>query len=292
MAETVQVNKPAPFLEAGGKTLLDLVTKQTGKPVQTAGFAPSVAGADPFTQQAQQAAASQAGLGTLSFDSTGAVSGIAAGTGLAGYQPYLTGAADLRGPGAGTGTGSVASYMSPYTTNVIDAMKQQMADTKAQQDTARSAQALQAGAFGGSRAGVQQSVADTEYNQALAAMVAQQNAMAYQQAVGARQADQQTNLGLAQLQPQLAAQNIGQLGGMGTSGLAYRQAITDADAQTAKLAAYEPYQRYGFFGEQLTGLMGGYPGGTRMTSAPSASPLQQALGMGISGAALYKGLTG
>tara|TARA_R100001594_G_scaffold71950_1_gene106523 strand:- start:5231 stop:6109 length:879 start_codon:yes stop_codon:yes gene_type:complete len=292
MAETVQVNKPAPFLEAGGKTLLDLVTKQTGTPVQTAGFAPSVAGADPFTQQAQQAAASQAGLGTLSFDSTGAVSGIAAGTGLAGYQPYLTGAADLRGPGAGTGTGSVASYMSPYTTNVIDAMKQQMADTKAQQDTARSAQALQAGAFGGSRAGVQQSVADTEYNQALAAMVAQQNAMAYQQAVGARQADQQTNLGLAQLQPQLAAQNIGQLGGMGTSGLAYRQAITDADAQTAKLAAYEPYQRYGFFGEQLTGLMGGYPGGTRMTSAPSASPLQQALGMGISGAALYKGLTG
>ena len=292
MAETVQVNKPAPFLEAGGKTLLDLVKKQTGTPVQTAGFAPSVAGADPFTQQAQQAAASQAGLGTLSFDSTGAVSGIAAGTGLAGYQPYLTGAADLRGPGAGTGTGSVASYMSPYTTNVIDAMKQQMADTKAQQDTARSAQALQAGAFGGSRAGVQQSVADTEYNQALAAMVAQQNAMAYQQAVGARQADQQTNLGLAQLQPQLAAQNIGQLGGMGTSGLAYRQAITDADAQTAKLAAYEPYQRYGFFGEQLTGLMGGYPGGTRMTSAPSASPLQQALGMGISGAALYKGLTG
>ena len=292
MAETVQVNKPAPFLEAGGKTLLDLVTKQTGTPVQTAGFAPSVAGADPFTQQAQQAAASQAGLGTLSFDSTGAVSGIAAGTGLAGYQPYLTGAADLRGPGAGTGTGSVASYMSPYTTNVIDAMKQQMADTKAQQDTARSAQALQAGSFGGSRAGVQQSVADTEYNQALAAMVAQQNAMAYQQAVGARQADQQTNLGLAQLQPQLAAQNIGQLGGMGTSGLAYRQAITDADAQTAKLAAYEPYQRYGFFGEQLTGLMGGYPGGTRMTSAPSASPLQQALGMGISGAALYKGLTG
>ena len=292
MAETVQVNKPAPFLEAGGKTLLDLVTKQTGTPVQTAGFAPSVAGADPFTQQAQQAAASQAGLGTLSFDSTGAVSGIAAGTGLAGYQPYLTGAADLRGPGAGTGTGSVASYMSPYTTNVIDAMKQQMADTKAQQDTARSAQALQAGAFGGSRAGVQQSVADTEYNQALAAMVAQQNAMASQQAVGARQADQQTNLGLAQLQPQLAAQNIGQLGGMGTSGLAYRQAITDADAQTAKLAAYEPYQRYGFFGEQLTGLMGGYPGGTRMTSAPSASPLQQALGMGISGAALYKGLTG
>ena len=64
MAETVQVNKPAPFLEAGGKTLLDLVTKQTGTPVQTAGFAPSVAGADPFTQQAQQAAASQAGLGT------------------------------------------------------------------------------------------------------------------------------------------------------------------------------------------------------------------------------------
>ena len=67
------------------------------------------------------------------------------------------------------------------------------------------------------------------------------------------------------------------------------QAVTDAAAQGEKLGAYEPYQRYGFFGEQLTGLMGGYPGGTRMTQQPGQSPMAQALGMGIGAMGTYAG---
>jgi len=95
---------------------------------------------------------------------------------------------------------------------------------------------------------------------------------------------------MAQLQPQLAGQQIGQLGQFGQQGLGYRQAITDTAAQAAKEAAYEPYQRYGFMGEQLTGIMGGYPGGTRMQTAPSASPMQQMLGTGIMGGLGYAGM--
>ena len=72
--------------------------------------------------------------------------------------------------------------------------------------------------------------------------------------------------------------------------LSYRQAIADTEAQSAKLAAYEPYQRYGFMGEQLTGIMGGYPGGTRMTTQPSASPMSQMIGMGIAGGLGYAGM--
>ena len=293
MAETTtQITRPAPFIETLGKTFGEGVARLGAKPIDTTKFQPTVEYQGALGQAGQQAAAAQAGLGDLTFDAvTGAVTGIGAGgSGVAGYQPYLEQAAALRGPGAGTGVDSVASYMSPYTTNVIDAMKDQMADVKAQQDIARNAQAVGAGAFGGARQGVQQSVADTEYNRMVGQMVAQQQGLAYQQAVGARGADQQMNLGLAQLQPQLAQQNIQGIMGLGQQEQQYRQAMADTLGQQQKLALYEPYQRYGFLGEQVTGLMGGYPGGTRMTTQPSASPMSQALGMGIAGGLGYAGM--
>ena len=292
MAETTtQITRPAPFIETLGKTFGEGVARLGAKPIDTTQFQPTVAAQGALGQAAQSAAASQAGLGQLTFDATtGAVTGVGAGTGIAGYQPFLDQAAALRGPGAGTGAGSVSEYMSPYTTNVIQAMRDEMADVKAQQDIARNAQAVGAGAFGGARQGIQQAVADTEYNQAVANMVAQQQGMAYQQAVGARGADQQMNLGLAQLQPQLAQQNIQGIMGLGQQEQQYRQAMADTLGQQQKLALYEPYQRYGFLGEQVTGLMGGYPGGTRMTTQPSASPMSQALGMGIAGGLGYAGM--
>jgi hypothetical protein len=293
MAETTtQITRPAPFIETLGKTFGEGVARLGAKKIDTTKFQPTVEYQGALGQAGQQAAAAQAGLGDLTFDATtGAVTGIGpGGSGVAGYQPYLQAGADLRGPGAGTGTGSIASYMSPYTTNVIDAMKDQMADVKAQQDIARNAQAVGAGAFGGARQGVQQSVADTEYNRMVGQMVAQQQAMAYQQGAGARQQDLQTNLGIAQLQPQLAQQNIQGIMGLGQQEQQYRQAMADTLGQQQKLALYEPYQRYGFLGEQVTGLMGGYPGGTRMTTQPSASPMSQALGMGIAGGLGYAGM--
>ena len=290
---------PAPFIEGLGKTFGEGLLQPTtaggvgiGTAIDTSKFAPSVAPqiTGGFTQAAQQAAATQAGLGTLQFDATtGAVSGMGAGTGISGYQPFLEGAEALTGTGAGTGAGSIASYQSPYTDAVKSAMETQMLQEKNRQDAARAAQAVGAGAFGGGRFGAESAVADSQYAQNLAAMQAQMDMQGFQQASAARQADLRNLQGLAQLQPQLAGQEIGQLGQMGQAGLGYRQAITDADAQAQKLSAYEPYQRYGFFGEQLTGLMGGYPGGTRMQATPTASPLQQGLMTGLGGLSAYKG---
>ena len=348
MAETTtQISRPAPFIETMGKTFGEGVMQLGQKPIDTSLFQPTVAGQGVLGQAGQQAAATQAGLGQLTFDpSTGAVTGAGAGTGVAGYQPYLaaagqygaaaapfgtaagtlagqaatygTAAAGLTGAGAGTGAGTVADYMSPYTTNVIEAMQQQMEDVKTQQDIQRNAQTVGAGAFGGARSGVARSVADTEYNRMVGQMTAQQQGQNYQQAVSRRQQDlanqlqlgqyqqglaqQQLGLGqyqqgmgqyqqgLAQLQPQLAMQGQQALAGVGQQEQSYRQAIADTMAQQQKMAQYEPYQRYGFMGEQLTGIMGGYPGGTRMTTQPSASPMQQYLGMGIAGSLGYAGM--
>jgi len=289
--ETItQTNLPAPFIETMGKTFGEGITRLAAKPIDTTKFQPTVAEIGAVGQAAQQAAASQAGLGQLTFGADGQVTGVGQGTGIAGYQPYLSAGTGLLGPGAGTGAGSVSSYMSPYTTNVIDAMKQQMGDVKAQQDIARNAQAVGAGAFGGARQGVQQSVADTEYNRMIGQMVAQQMGQSYGQAQMARQQDYGNLMGLAQLQPQLAGQNIQNISQLGQGEQAYRQALQDTTSAQQKMALYEPYQRYGFFGEQLTGLMGGYPGGTRMTDQPTASPMQNMLGMGIGAGLGYAGM--
>ena len=77
---------PAPFIEGIGKTFAEGLTQQPGAgglgiqtQIDTSKFAPSVAPYGGLGQAAQQAAASQAGLGSLQFDSgTGAVTGVGA----------------------------------------------------------------------------------------------------------------------------------------------------------------------------------------------------------------------
>ena len=136
MAETTtQITRPAPFIETLGKTFGEGVARLGAKKIDTTKFQPTIEYQGALGQAGQQAAATQAGLGNLTFDATtGEVTGVGQGSGVAGYQPYLDQAAALRGPGAGTGVDSVASYMSPYTSNVIQAMQDQMADVKAQVD--------------------------------------------------------------------------------------------------------------------------------------------------------------
>jgi hypothetical protein len=89
---TVQQTLPAPYIEGAltalSERLLPLLS--TSAAIQTSTYAPQVAGISQFTQAAQQRAAEQAGLGSLSFDpKTGAVTNIGAGTGIGGYEAFL-----------------------------------------------------------------------------------------------------------------------------------------------------------------------------------------------------------
>ena len=85
----------SPEFEAAQESYIDLLTQQVGRAPGTAGIptlaqlGPQVAGVDPLTQAAQQRAATQAGLGQLTFTPEGTVSGIGTGTGVAGFQPFL-----------------------------------------------------------------------------------------------------------------------------------------------------------------------------------------------------------
>jgi hypothetical protein len=66
--------------------------------------------------------------------------------------------------------------------------------------------------------------------------------------------------------------------------------VLDAQRQAARTAAYEPLERLGFFGQGVTGLMGGYPAQYQFSATPPASPLQTALGLGTGIAGIFGAL--
>ena len=84
MAEVTKTQAlPAPFIETLGKTFGEQLGRLAPQAIDTTQFQPTVAGQGALGQAAQQAAATQAGLGQLTFDpTTGAVTGAGAGTGI------------------------------------------------------------------------------------------------------------------------------------------------------------------------------------------------------------------
>ena len=299
MAEQTTISRAAPYLEAAGERFVDLSAKLAAQPIDTSKFAPTVAGQNVLTQAAQQQAATQAGLGTLQFDpTTGAVTGIGTGTGVAGYEPFLQQAqtsygaagADISRARGMIGPQAYQQFMSPYQQDVISTS---LAEFDRQRQIAQQqlpAQAIAAGAFGGGREGVQRAEFTAQSLQDRALLEAQLRQQGFQQAQQAAATAQAQQAGLASLQPSLAQSQIQQLGAAGTSNLAYQQAILDAAAQAAQTAAYEPQQRLGFLGSAIGGMLSGQPQAySTMTTAPAAAtagPLSQAL----SGAATIYGL--
>jgi hypothetical protein len=279
MAEQITINRPAPYLEAAGQTYLDLLTQKVGQAPtaeQMTAMSPQIAGQGQFTQAAQQAAARQAGLGALTFDpTTGSVTNIGAGTGVAGYEPFLQQAQQYSGPTA------YQQFMSPYQQDVINTTLSEFDRQRQIQQQGVASQAIQAGAFGGGREGVQQAEYDALSDRNRAALQAQLLQQGYGQAQQAAQLGFAQQGQLATLQPTLAGQQTQQLGAIGTQNLAYQQAVLDAQRQAAQFAYQEPISRLQTLGSGIGGLLSGYPQpGFSQTSTPQqqqVSPLSQAL---------------
>ena len=95
-----------------------------------------------------------------------------------------------------------------------------------------------------------------------------------QQGLGTYQA------GLGQQTQALGGVDVGLAGQVGGAQQAQTQAVLDAQREANRMALYEPYERLGFFGQGLTGLMGGYPAQYQSQIQPNPTPLQSALGIG------------
>ena len=282
--EYTTTTRRAPVLEAAQEEYIDLLTQAAGRAPGTAGvptlaeLGPTIAGVDPLTQAAQQAAATQAGLGQLTFGTEGQITGVGTGTGVQGFQPFFDQAAAYSGPQA------FQQFMSPYQQQVIDTTLAEFDRQAAAGIPALQAQALQAGAFGGGREGVALAEYQSQSDKNRAALQAQLLQQGFTQANQlANQAFTQQR-GLASLQPSLAATTQQQLGSAGTGALAFSQALEDAAQQSAQLAYQEPFSRLGILGSGLASQAGGVPSQTQITqpAAAAASPLSQALQVGLS----------
>ena len=137
--------------------------------------------------------------------------------------------------------------------------------------------------------------------QAQAGQAGQQAGLAGQRAAFAQAqaglAGQQ--LGLGQFQTGLGSAlqgfqgtDIARAGQVGAANQAQAQAVLGALQEQNRLAAYEPLERLGIFGQGVTGLMGGYPAQYQFTSQPNPSPLAQALGIGSTLGGIYGNVMG
>ena len=272
------------------------ITALTAQPIDTSKFAPTIAAQDPLQQQA--ATLAQSGIGAFQpFVTAAQQAATDFGTGI-------TAAQQLTGTGAGTGAGSIASFMSPYQQQVIDTTLAEFDRQRAIQEQNIKSQQAGLGALGSGRAGVQLAEFGTGSDRERAALQAQLLQQGFQDAAARRQQDlaNQVNLagqqlqagqfqtGLARLVPSLQTGDIRTLGSVGAVQQAQSQAQLDAQREANRLAAFEPYERLGTFGSGVASLISGYPGQRQFTSVPNPTPLQTALGIGTGLAGLYGAL--
>ena len=293
MAITETRSLPAQFVEDLGKDYAKQLTAATAIPIDTSKFAPTVAAQDALQTQAA----------TL------------AGSGVGSFQPFIQ-AAQQAAADAGTTVSGIAgltgaptaaqtqAFTSPFQQQVIDTTLAEFDRQRAINEQNIRDQAAAMGSLGAGRTGVQLSEYQAQSGRDRSALEAQLRQQGFQQAQAARQQDIQNRFGLAQAQsglgqfqtglaaqvPQLQRADISTLGQVGAAQQAQRQAELDAARQGARTAAYEPLERLGFFGQGVTGLMGGYPAQYQFQSTPAASPLQTALGLGTGLAGIFGAL--
>ena len=232
-----------------------LQTQAIGKAGGLGAYAPHLATAatalgqvSPYIGAAGAGLTGAAGtLGAAGQELTGA------GTTLGGVPSYISQAAGLTGTGAGAaGTaGTIASYMSPYQQQVIDATRDEFDIQAAKQKLALGAPTV-AGAFGGARHGIAEAEYASASDRNRAAMLAGLRQQGYTQASAARQADMMARLGIGGAQQQLAAQQAGfagQRAGLGAQEAAMAQQQLGLGAAQTGLA--QSYQQLAGLAPQL-----------------------------------------
>lgn len=280
--QTVEnVQRLAPYLEGLEKRLLGTAfgefngSRQTSKglldkPLGLPQY--QVAGLDPLQQMALDAAPQMFGS----------------------YQPFMLGAGMQGLAGANAlqqGVGmldpnqGISAFMNPYQSAVIDEINRQSA--MGQQKI--SGQGVQAGAFGGSRFGVQS--AEQEGRRLGAVGEAQRKG--FQDAVSASQRAAQLYGGLGQaygqlagttadigrVQSELGRADLGMLTQLGDIGRTYQQQLLEADRQNQLQTIMDPFTRMEIGQQLLKGLPSGSLSSTfESATTPSTNPFLAGVG--------------
>tara|TARA_R110000796_G_scaffold249332_1_gene376984 strand:+ start:3601 stop:4599 length:999 start_codon:yes stop_codon:yes gene_type:complete len=322
VTETIVTNRQDPAIEAYRLGLLGDVQGYIKDQISS-GVAPpdyQIAGLAPGEQAAIVAA--QQGLGAYQpYLNAGMQSIGSAGGMISGANPtFQQGISSLAGTGAQYDPTSYESFMNPYEDAAVQSA---MGDIQRSSDIAQQgnrAQAVGAGAFGGSRDALVQAELQRNTMDQQARTAAQMRAAGYGQAqqlgmgafdsaMGRQQQAAQTygqlgqgigglgqqlgqigvqQAGLGEMRAALGTQDVQNLMATGASERGIQQAGLDA-TRLSNLQRYsQPYQQYGF----LSDIYSGTPTGSSTltaASAPQVSPFQSALGLGIAGLSAASG---
>jgi len=249
--------------------------------------------------------------------------------GIGAYQPFLTAGGQNVTQGASTlgeatgvlrnaatqtgqvsqpiGQTQIQNYMNPYTNLVIGQQLQEMGRQAQMQQQGLNAQAVRAGAFGGSRQGIAQQELNRNLMQLQNQAIAQAMQQNYGQALSTAQQQQQMGLaaagqlgnlgqGIGSLGTQMGnmgvqqaalgqqAQTLGQndinfLYNLGAQQQKQQQAVLDAQRATAMQNAMQPYQQIAFQSDIYKGAPSTQMAITQQQAA-TPSPFQQIAGVG------------
>ena len=176
-----------------------------------------------------------------------------------------------------------------YQQDVIDTTLAEFDRQAARGLPALANQAIQAGAFGGGREGVQRAEYQAQSDRNRAALQAQLLGQGFAQAQNLAQQDFARNIQLAQQTPALLGQQISALTGLGAQQQARQQATLSAQQQLASRQALQPLEAAQQFGAGVTQLIAGYPGRDVIEpAAPAPSSLATGLGTASTLAGIYR----
>ena len=206
---------------------------------------------------------------------------------------------------------AAAQYMSPYMQQVVDVQKERAILDAQRAGAGRAAEAVGQGAFGGSRAAVQEGMAQEALGRQLAEIQASGQQQAFEQAQQQFERDRTARADAERLGLGAAELAGGQARGLADLGRLAREGdveaarlleqvgkdITARDQAGLDLAYQDFVRQRDYPREQLqflSSVLRGVPvqPSTETTSMQSYNPIQQLLGTGISALGLYKGLGG
>ena len=315
---TTQISSEAPFLEDYRRRLMDSVFAATDKPIvpQERSISPF----DEFQTAGFGEAARQLGF---TFDpATGSLTR----TGQAAFQPDLDAAraaAQAGIPALQAAQGqfdpsqsNYQQFFDQYQADVTDQALKQMDEEAAKAQANLATQAQRAGAFGGSRFGVQEAELAKNLQDIKSRRISEDLSRNFQQAqakamdtferaqarnLGVGQAlgqagQGQANLGqgiagLGQLGFGLGQQGVGTLGTIGGQRQARNQALADETLRLTTARQQEPLARLRFVQDQLSRV----PSAQQRTieqPVPFTNPLLGAIGAGISGLGTFGSIFG
>ncbi len=263
-SQQTQFVREAPGIEERKIELMDIARQVAQQPINLPAIQTAGLGA---LEQQGMTAAGQTGVGAPTVQS--------------GINQVTSAAAPI-------GSAQINQFLNPYQQYVTNEIARQSGIMSNQ----IAANAVGAGAFGGGREGVQQAELQNRTLDAMGRAQAQGfntalGAAQRQQAVGLQAGQQLGQLGLGQ--QQMAQGDINQLFAAGGVQRQLAQQALDAQRQTTLQQQFEPFQRAEF----LANLYAAGPksqSAVTLGTAPSTSPLAQAVGTGIGAFAAYQGV--